>query len=91
LEDQARQGVNAPELSEHQSLQSALHRGWYRGSEQFREYLLKKLDAEAIPRNRNYQAHKWSACKKGAANVSRQLSRAKKAAKPKIEPAKPAI
>ena len=27
LEDQARQGVNAPELSEHQSLQSILHRG----------------------------------------------------------------
>ena len=56
LEDQARQGVNAPELSEHQSLQSTLHRGWYWGSEQFREYLLKKVDAAAIRRNRNYQS-----------------------------------
>ena len=56
LEDQARQGVNAPELSEHQSLKSTLHRGWYWGSEQFREYLLKKVDAAAIRRNRNYQS-----------------------------------
>jgi putative transposase len=56
LEDQARQGVNAPELSEHQSLQSTLHRGWYWGSEQFREFLLKKVDAAAIRRNRNYQS-----------------------------------
>jgi hypothetical protein len=56
LEDQARQGVNVPELSEHQSLQSTLHRGWYWGSEQFREYLLKKVDAVAIRRNRNYQS-----------------------------------
>src|SRR6202035_3602447 len=56
LEDQARQGVNAPELSERQSLQSTLHRGWYWGSEQFREFLLKKVDAAAIRRNRNYQS-----------------------------------
>src|ERR1700733_6947052 len=56
LEDQARQGVNAPELSKHQSLQSTLHRGWYWGSEQFQEFLLKKNDAAAIRRNRNYQS-----------------------------------
>ena len=56
LEDQAPQVINAPELSEHQSLQSTLHRGWYWGSEQFREYLLKKVDAAAIRRNRNYQS-----------------------------------
>jgi hypothetical protein len=56
LEDQTRQGVNAPELSERQSLQSNLHRGWYLGSEQFREYLLKKVDAAGIRRNRNYQS-----------------------------------
>ena len=30
--------------------------GWYWGSEQFREYLLKKVDAAAIRRNRNYQS-----------------------------------
>ena len=148
LEDQARQGVNAPELSEHQSLQSTLHRGWYWGSEQFREYLLKKVDAAAIRRNRNYQSaqmgrdhgqaeaekivrqglerfglseadleslpgsdprkvsiagfiHQITTTPQGwtaerlqmtsAANVSQQLSRAKKAGKPKIKPAKPAI
>jgi hypothetical protein len=48
LEDQARQGVNAPVLPEDQSLQSTLRRGWYWGSEQFREFLLKKVDAAAI-------------------------------------------
>ena len=147
LEGQARQGVNAPELSEHQSLQSTLHRGWYWGSEQFREYLLKKVDAAAIRRNRNYQSAQmgrdhgqaeaekivqqglerfglsktdlellpgsdprkvsiagfihqstttpqgWTAERlqmKSAANVSQLLSRAKKAGKPKIKPAKPA-
>ena len=56
LEDQAREGVKAPALSEHQSLQSTLRRGWYWGSEQFREFLLKKVDATAIRRNRNYQS-----------------------------------
>jgi putative transposase len=56
LEDQARQGVNAPVLSDDQSLQSTLRRGWYWGSEQFREFLLKKVDAAAIGRNRNYQS-----------------------------------
>ena len=35
---------------------STLHRGWYWGSEQFQEYLLKKVDAAAIRRNRNYQS-----------------------------------
>jgi hypothetical protein len=29
---------------------------WHWGSEQFREYLLKKVDAAAIRRNRNYQS-----------------------------------
>jgi hypothetical protein len=56
LEDQARQGINAPELSEHQSLQSTLHRGWYWGSDQFREYLVKEVDAAAIRRKRNDQS-----------------------------------
>jgi hypothetical protein len=140
LEGQARQGINALELPEHQSLQSTLRRGWYWGSEQFREYLLKKVDAAAIRRNRNYQTAQmgrdhgqaeaekivqqglerfrlserdlksspgsdprkvaiagfirqstttpqgWTAERlqmKSAANVSQQLSRAKKTAKPK--------
>jgi putative transposase len=56
LEEKARQGVAAPVLPEDQSLQSTLRRGWYWGSEQFREFLLKKLDGEAIRRNRNYQS-----------------------------------
>jgi putative transposase len=56
LEEQARQGVNAPALPEDQSLQSTLRRGWYWGSEQFREFLLKKVDGAAIRRNRNYQS-----------------------------------
>jgi putative transposase len=56
LEDQAREGVKAPVLSEHQSLQSTLRHGWYWGSEQFRDFLLKKVDAGAIRRNRNYQS-----------------------------------
>jgi putative transposase len=56
LEDQARQGVNAPAMSADQSLQSTLRRGWYWGSEQFREFLVKKVDATAIRRNRNYQS-----------------------------------
>jgi len=56
LEDKARQGPNAPQVPEHQSLQSTLRRGWYWGSEQFREFLLKKADATAIRRNRNYQS-----------------------------------
>src|SRR6476469_5254140 len=30
--------------------------GWYWGSEQFPEYLLKKIDATVIRRNRNYQS-----------------------------------
>jgi putative transposase len=56
LEEKARQGVIVPVLPEDQSLQSTLRRGWYWGSEQFRAFLLKKLDAEAIRRNRNYQS-----------------------------------
>ena len=56
LEEKARQGVIVPELPEDQSLQSTLRRGWYWGSEQFRAFLLKKLDPEAIRRNRNYQS-----------------------------------
>jgi putative transposase len=56
LEDQAREGVHAPVLSERQSLQSTLRRGWYWGSEQFREFLLKKVDEAAMRRNRNYQS-----------------------------------
>src|ERR1700680_2577801 len=121
---------------------------WHWGSEQFREYLLKKVDAAAIRRNRNYQSAQmgrdhgqaeaekivqqglerfglsesdlkslpgsdprkvaiagsihqstttpqgWTAERlqmKSAANVSQQLSRAKKAAKPKIKPGKPAV
>jgi hypothetical protein len=117
------------------------------GSEQFREYLLKTVDAVAIRRNRNYQSAQmgrdhgqgeaekivqqglerfglseidleslpgsdprkvsiagfihqstitpqgWTAERlqmKSAANVSQLLSRAKKAGKPKIKPAKPA-
>jgi hypothetical protein len=117
------------------------------GSEQFREYLLKKVDATAIRRNRNYQSAQmgldhgqaeaekivqqgleryalsendleslpgndprkvsiagfihqstttpqgWTAQRlqmKRAVNVSQLLSRAKKAGKPKIKPAKPA-
>jgi putative transposase len=56
LEDKARQGPNAPQVPERQSLQSTLRRGWYWGSEQFREFLLKKADATAIRRNRNYQS-----------------------------------
>jgi hypothetical protein len=31
-------------------------RGWYWGSEQLREFLLKKVEAAAIRRNRNYQS-----------------------------------
>jgi putative transposase len=56
LEEKARQGVTAPVLPEDQSLQSTLRRGWYWGSEQYRAFLLKKVDAEAIRRNRNYQS-----------------------------------
>jgi putative transposase len=55
LEDKARQGPNAPQVPEQQSLQSTLRRGWSWGSEQFREFLLKKAGATAIGRNRNYQ------------------------------------
>jgi putative transposase len=55
LEDKARQRPNVPQVPEHQSLQSTLRRGWYWGSEQFREFLLKQADATAIRRNRNYQ------------------------------------
>jgi putative transposase len=55
LEQRARQGPNPPPMPAHQSLQSTLRRGWYWGSEQFREFLLKKADATAIRRNRNYQ------------------------------------
>ena len=39
----------------HSPLQ-CFNRGWYWNSEQFREYLLKKVDAAAIRRNRNYQS-----------------------------------
>ena len=56
LEEKARQGAHALQAPEHQSLQSTLRRGWYWGSEQFREFLLKKADATAIRRNRNYQS-----------------------------------
>ena len=56
LEEKARHGVTVPVLPEDQSLQSTLRRGWYWGSEQFQAFLLKKLDAEAIRRNRNYQS-----------------------------------
>jgi putative transposase len=56
LEEQARQRPNAPQLPEHQSLQSTLRRGWYWGSDQFREFLLRKADAAAIRRNRTYQS-----------------------------------
>ena len=56
LEEKARRGVTVPVLPEDQSLQSTLRRGWYWGSEQFQAFLLKKLDAEAIRRNRNYQS-----------------------------------
>jgi putative transposase len=56
LEEKARKGVTVPVLPEDQSLQSTLRRGWYWGSEQFRASLLKKLDAEAIRRNRDYQS-----------------------------------
>jgi hypothetical protein len=56
LEDLAREGINPPVLVERQSLQSTLHRGWYWGSEPFRDFLLKMVDAAAIRRNRNYQS-----------------------------------
>jgi putative transposase len=56
LEEKARQGVIVPVLPEDQSLQSTLRRGRYWGSEQFRAFLLKKLAAEAIRRNHNYQS-----------------------------------
>ena len=49
-------GSSGPEMPEQQSLQSTLRRGWFWGSEQFREFLLKKADAKAIRRNRNYQS-----------------------------------
>ena len=56
LEEKARQGLTGPQMPEQQSLQSTLRRGWFWGSEQFREFLLKKADAKAIRRNRNYQS-----------------------------------
>jgi putative transposase len=56
LEEKARQGVNGLQAPEHQGLQSTLRRGWYWGSEQFREFLLNQADANAIRRNRNYQS-----------------------------------
>jgi putative transposase len=56
LEEKARHGVTTPVLPEDQGLQSTLRRGWYWGSEQFRALLMKKLDAESIRRNRNYQS-----------------------------------
>ena len=56
LEERACLGPDGLELPEHQSLQSTLRRGWYWGSEHFREFLLKKADAPAIRRNRNYES-----------------------------------
>jgi putative transposase len=56
LEGLAREGINPPVLLERQSLQSTLRRGWYWGSEPFRDFLLKKVDVAAIRRNRNYQS-----------------------------------
>jgi hypothetical protein len=46
-------------LPEDQSLQSTLRRGWYWGLEQFREFLLKKVDAAAIGVTATIKAHRW--------------------------------
>ena len=45
----------APNQPENQSLQSTLVRGWYWGTEQFKEVLMSRANHEAVKRNRNYQ------------------------------------
>jgi hypothetical protein len=45
----------APNQSANQSVQSTLVRGWYWGTEQFKEVLMSRANRKAVKRNRNYQ------------------------------------
>jgi REP-associated tyrosine transposase len=44
----------APTQPENQSLQSTLVRGWYWGTDQFKEVLMSRANREAVKGNRNY-------------------------------------
>jgi putative transposase len=55
IEAKGREAKGAPKQPEKKSLPSTLVRGWYWGTEQFKELLLSRANHEAIKRNRNYQ------------------------------------
>ena len=55
IEKKGLEDKGALEQPENQSLQSTLARGWYWGTEQFKEVLMSRANRTAVKRNRNYQ------------------------------------
>ena len=55
IEKKGLEDKGALDQPENQSLQSTLVRGWYWGTEQFKEVLLSRANRKAVKRNRNYQ------------------------------------
>jgi putative transposase len=55
IEAKGLEGEGVPKQPGNQSLQSTLTRGWYWGTEQFKEALLSRANRKAVKRNRNYQ------------------------------------
>jgi putative transposase len=55
IEAKGLEGRGAANQPENQSLQSTLVRGWYWGTEQFKEMLMSRANRKALKRNRNYQ------------------------------------
>jgi putative transposase len=55
IEAKGLENKGAPNQPENQSLQSTLVRGWYWGTEQFKEVLMSRANRKAVKRNRNYQ------------------------------------